>query len=67
MESERATELKGGAVDEAKWKERYIVQLVKGGLDKESAEDTYLAGLDCHDFAGCPEGAAEGELSYWNE
>jgi len=54
-------------VDEAKWKERYIVQLVKGGLDKESAEDTYLAGLDCHDFAGCPEGAAEGELSYWNE
>ncbi len=49
------------------WKACYINQLIKRGVNKEFAEETYSAGRDTHDFSCCPEDAADDELSYWGD
>ena len=54
------------AIEKA-WKERYINQLIKRGLGKEFAKETYYAGYDDYDFLSDPEDAADEELSYWGE
>ena len=53
--------------NEIYWKVSYIRQLAKRGIEKGFAEETYEAGIDCHDFTDCPEDAADNELSYWTD
>jgi len=48
------------------WRERYIKQLIKRGLDSDFAVDTYNAGIP-HDQEFDPEDAANDELSYWTD
>lgn len=51
--------------NEAVWRVRYIKQLIKRGVEKEFAEETYDAGYGFYDLTDNPEDSADDELSYW--
>jgi len=53
--------------NEIHWKGLYIRQLIKRGIEKDFAWETYEAGRDFHDFLSCPEDSADDELSYWDD
>jgi hypothetical protein len=50
-------------MESKEWRERYIIRLIKAGMQPDFAAETYEAG-EPHDETAEPEDAADNELGY---
>lgn len=54
-------------MDQKKWHDKFVFQLVSRGLDQEEALDTLDGNMGDYDYESDPEDAADEELSYWTD